>query len=124
MKICPDCGGKLIDAAVMDRIIARKEVAFSDHLKAKAKDFEEKFLFDPVLRKKIHADKSPKIACPNCGAKPDRLIGTGSGIIFKGPGFYATDYKNSSSKEKDNKDKAPSAPSCPGDCSSCQASDK
>jgi len=69
MKICPDCDGKLIDAAVMERIIARKEVAFSDHLKAKAKDFEENFLFDPVLRKKIHADKSPKIPCPNCGAK-------------------------------------------------------
>lgn len=69
LKICPDCGGKLIDAEVMERIIARKEVAFSDHLKAKAKDFEENFLFDPVLRKKIHADKSPKIACPNCGAK-------------------------------------------------------
>ena len=69
MKICPDCGGKLIDAAVMERIIARKEVAFSDHLKAKAKDFEENFLFDPVLRKKIHADKSPKIVCPNCGAR-------------------------------------------------------
>ena len=69
MKICPDCGGKLIDAAVMERIIARKEVAFSDHLKAKAKDFEENFLFDPVLRKKIHASKSPKISCPDCGAK-------------------------------------------------------
>lgn len=69
LKICPDCGGKLIDAAVMERIIARKEVAFSDHLKAKARDFEENFLFDPVLRKKIHADKSPKITCPNCGAK-------------------------------------------------------
>lgn len=69
MKICQDCGGKLIDAAVMERIIARKEVAFSDNLKAKAKDFEENFLFDPVLRKKIHADKSSKIPCPNCGAK-------------------------------------------------------
>ncbi len=69
LKICPDCRGKLIDAAFMERIIARKEVAFSDHLKAKAKDFEKNFLFDPVLRKKIHADKSPKIACPNCGAK-------------------------------------------------------
>jgi len=69
LKICPDCGGKLIDAAVMERIIARKEVAFSEHLKAKAKDFEKNFLFDPVLRKKIHADRSPKIACPNCGAK-------------------------------------------------------
>jgi Zn-dependent protease with chaperone function/Zn-finger nucleic acid-binding protein len=69
LKICPDCGGKLIDAAVMERIIARKEVDFSDHLKAKAKEFEKNFLFDPVLRKKIHADKSPKIVCPNCGAK-------------------------------------------------------
>lgn len=69
MKICPDCGGKLIDVAVMERIIARKEVAFSDHLKAKAKDFEKNFLFDPVLRKKIHADRSPKIVCPNCGSK-------------------------------------------------------
>lgn len=69
LKICQECGGKLIDAAVMERIIARKEVAFSDHLKSKAKDFEENFLFDPVLRKKIHADRSPKIACPSCGSK-------------------------------------------------------
>ncbi len=69
LKICPDCGGKLIDAAIIDRIIARKEVAFSDHLLAKARDFEKNFLLDPVLRKKIHADKSPKIACPSCSAK-------------------------------------------------------
>jgi Zn-dependent protease with chaperone function/Zn-finger nucleic acid-binding protein len=69
LKICPDCQGKLIDMALMERVIARKEVAFSDHLKAKAKDFEDNFLLDPVLRKKIHADKSPKIACPSCGAK-------------------------------------------------------
>ncbi len=69
LKICPECTGKMIDAAFMERIIARKEVDFSDHLKAKAKDFEKNFLFDPVLRKKIHADKSPKIACPNCGSK-------------------------------------------------------
>jgi Zn-dependent protease with chaperone function/Zn-finger nucleic acid-binding protein len=69
LKICPDCGGKLIDMGLMERVIARKEVGFSDHLKAKAKDFEENFLLDPVLRKKIHADKSPKIACPNCGDK-------------------------------------------------------
>jgi Zn-dependent protease with chaperone function/Zn-finger nucleic acid-binding protein len=69
LKICPDCGGKLIDAAVMERIIARKEVDFSDNLKAKAEDFEKNFLYDPVLRKKIHADRSSKIACPNCGAR-------------------------------------------------------
>jgi Zn-dependent protease with chaperone function/Zn-finger nucleic acid-binding protein len=69
LKICPDCGGKLIDSAVMERVIARKEVAFSDHLKKKAQEFEENFLLDPVLRKKIHADKSSKIDCPNCGSR-------------------------------------------------------
>ena len=34
--------------------------------------------------------------CPECGRKLRRLIGTGSGIIFKGAGFYATDYRGSS----------------------------
>ena len=31
--------------------------------------------------------------CPECGKKVHRLIGGGSGIIFKGSGFYETDYK-------------------------------
>jgi Zn-dependent protease with chaperone function/Zn-finger nucleic acid-binding protein len=69
VKICPDCGGKLIDSAVMERVIARREVTFSDQLKKKAQEFEESFLLDPILRKKIHADKSPKISCPNCGSR-------------------------------------------------------
>ena len=34
--------------------------------------------------------------CPACGAKIRRLIGSGGGIIFKGPGFYATDYRKDS----------------------------
>ncbi|MHC4914876.1 MAG: FmdB family zinc ribbon protein [Planctomycetota bacterium] len=34
--------------------------------------------------------------CPQCGKKAvERLIGTGAGIIFKGSGFYETDYKRS-----------------------------
>ena len=34
--------------------------------------------------------------CPDCGeAKLERLIGGGSGLIFKGSGFYETDYKRS-----------------------------
>jgi len=33
--------------------------------------------------------------CPNCGKETlKRLIGSGSGLIFKGSGFYLTDYKN------------------------------
>ena len=32
--------------------------------------------------------------CPKCSKlKLNRLIGAGSGVIFKGSGFYATDYK-------------------------------
>ncbi len=35
--------------------------------------------------------------CPKCGKKNlARLIGGGSGMIFKGSGFYATDYKKKS----------------------------
>ena len=34
--------------------------------------------------------------CPKCGGKVKRLIGAGAGPIFKGTGFYQTDYKNSS----------------------------
>jgi len=38
---------------------------------------------------------SPKVKCEACGsAKVKRLIGTGAGLIFKGSGFYETDYKN------------------------------
>ncbi|RJP29055.1 MAG: zinc ribbon domain-containing protein [Candidatus Omnitrophota bacterium] len=39
----------------------------------------------------------PLDRCPKCSKKVKRLIGGGSGIIFKGAGFYATDYKKSSS---------------------------
>ncbi|HOE67556.1 MAG TPA: zinc ribbon domain-containing protein [Candidatus Hydrogenedentes bacterium] len=37
---------------------------------------------------------SPKVKCANCGsARTKRLLGTGAGLIFKGSGFYETDYK-------------------------------
>ena len=38
--------------------------------------------------------------CPKCGGKVNRLFGTGSGVIFKGSGFYETDYKRSSDYKK------------------------
>lgn len=38
----------------------------------------------------------PDTVCPKCGGKVRRLIGSGAGIIFKGHGFYQTDYKKSS----------------------------
>ncbi len=43
--------------------------------------------------------------CPKCKGKVRRLIGTGAGIIFKGEGFYATDYRSPSYKEQAKKEK-------------------
>ena len=56
--------------------------------------------------------------CPKCSKKVRRLIGSGAGIIFKGPGFYATDYRKPSKKEKEPK-KDEGKPS--DSCSSCVA---
>lgn len=42
----------------------------------------------------------PVKKCPSCGRpKAKRLIGMGSGIIFKGSGFYQTDYRSESYKK-------------------------
>ena len=40
----------------------------------------------------------PKIKCEECGKKCRRLMGTGAGIIFKGSGFYETDFKEKKGK--------------------------
>jgi putative FmdB family regulatory protein len=43
---------------------------------------------------------SPKKKCPECGKlKLKRLMGIGSGVIFKGNGFYETDYRSDSYKK-------------------------
>ena len=39
--------------------------------------------------------EKPATQCPKCGKKVQRLIGGGSGVSFKGTGFYETDYKKS-----------------------------
>ncbi len=40
----------------------------------------------------------PLSKCPKCSGKLRRLPGAGAGIIFKGSGFYATDYRSESYK--------------------------
>ena len=43
---------------------------------------------------------SPKKKCPECGKlKLQRLLGIGAGVIFKGSGFYETDYRSESYKK-------------------------
>jgi len=56
----------------------------------------------------------PVKRCPACKGKVNRLIGAGAGIIFKGSGFYATDYR----KKEDKKASCPMDKNRPA-CSSC-----
>ena len=64
---------------------------------------------------------APLKKCPACRkAKLQRLIGTGAGVIFKGSGFYETDYRSDSYKKAAEKD---SSASKPADSSSATKSD-
>lgn len=47
----------------------------------------------------------PLKRCPSCRCKVRRLLGTGAGIIFKGSGFYQTDYRSKDYHEAAKKDK-------------------
>ena len=38
---------------------------------------------------------NPIETCPECGGKVKRLISGGAGLLFKGSGFYITDYRSS-----------------------------
>ncbi|MGI9454739.1 MAG: FmdB family zinc ribbon protein, partial [Pirellulales bacterium] len=52
---------------------------------------------------------SVKRTCPKCKKrKLRRLIGTGGAIMFKGSGFYQTDYRSESYKKAAAADKPPS----------------
>jgi putative FmdB family regulatory protein len=47
----------------------------------------------------------PKSPCPKCGATAQRLMSGGHGLVFKGSGFYETDYKRPGEKAKHDKRK-------------------
>lgn len=48
--------------------------------------------------------------CPVCKGATRRLIGSGAGIIFKGSGFYQTDYRSSSYQKKAEAEKPSAKP--------------
>ena len=48
----------------------------------------------------------PLKRCPECRCKVRRLFGTGAGIIFKGSGFYETDYRSKSYRDGESKAKS------------------
>ena len=52
----------------------------------------------------------PEKKCPACGKKKlRRLIGSGAALVFKGSGFYQTDYRSESYKKAAAADKPSSA---------------
>lgn len=71
----------------------------------------------------------PLSKCPVCKGRLQRLIGTGAGFIFKGSGFYATDYRSKEYKEKQKQEVKTTPVECPasgnnGPCKSCPNKNK
>ena len=70
---------------------------------------------------------APLRDCPQCGKEVRRLINGGTGVIFKGSGFYVTDKKAGASKDsKKSGDKKPDDKKPVGEkpdsaCASCAA---
>ena len=56
---------------------------------------------------------APKKTCPKCKGRIKRLISTGGGLLFKGSGFYATDYRKPGYTEAAKKDSAAPTPPAP-----------
>lgn len=50
--------------------------------------------------------EEPLTACPKCGGEIHRVISGGAGLIFKGSGFYVTDYRKDSYSKDAARDKS------------------
>ena len=67
---------------------------------------------------------SPRTECPECKLpKLRRKIGPGAAILFKGSGFYQTDYRSDSYKKAAEADKSSSEPAKPAAAESKSSSD-
>ncbi len=55
------------------------------------------------------------LPCPTCGKMAERVISGGAGLVFKGSGFYATDYKKASDKPEKREGESKSSESKPAE---------
>ncbi len=46
----------------------------------------------------------PRASCPECGQESERLLSGGAGFLFKGEGFYVTDYRSEDYKKAASKE--------------------
>ncbi|MBL8862243.1 MAG: zinc ribbon domain-containing protein [Planctomycetes bacterium] len=66
--------------------------------------------------------EAPKRKCPACGkSKLERRIGAGAGFLFKGAGFYLTDYRSKSYAEGAKQESAASGEPKPSEAQSSAA---
>lgn len=64
--------------------------------------------------------EEPIDVCPECGGETHRIISGGAGLIFKGSGFYITDYRKDNYKKDSSRESSGS--SGPADSSAKSAS--
>lgn len=60
----------------------------------------------------------PLEACPQCGATAERVLSGGAGLLFKGSGFYITDYRSDTYKKAAESDKSSGSSSSKSDSGS------
>jgi putative FmdB family regulatory protein len=56
----------------------------------------------------------PVAPCPSCGADAERRLSAGAGLLFKGSGFYITDYRGEGYKKAAEAEKGGAAPAASG----------
>lgn len=69
--------------------------------------------------------ENPKRRCPECKRlKAKRLIGTGAAVLFRGAGFYETDYRSAEYKREAEAEKTASSGSSESDKKADKKTDK
>lgn len=57
------------------------------------------------------SDAQGTLPCPSCGAEAERQLSAGGGLLFKGSGFYITDYGKDGKKDQRSTPSSAASPS-------------
>jgi putative FmdB family regulatory protein len=68
------------------------------------------------------SDAAAEVACPVCGKVAERRMSAGAGLLFKGSGFYLTDYGKNAHRTSGSAPKAAESATSGGDSGSASTS--